>query len=155
MGLHGWKGEIWRSSRFFIISDLHFGDEKNYDPHHVRNIINAIRNSVVDATFLLVVISGDLSYEGKPSQYTDFDSFLNELKNSIETNYSNITKIEIVLVPGNHDVDQTGGVWSRTELEAITSGDLFEKKIDEEILNAVSHTPSRCPASAPPGTHCS
>ncbi len=43
------------------------------------------------------------------------------------------------MVPGNHDVDQTGGVWSRTELEAITSGDLFEKKIDEEIAKGKNY----------------
>lgn len=121
------------------LSDLHFGDDKNYDSGHVRNIINAIRNSVVDASSLLVVISGDLSYEGKTSQYADFDNFLNELRNSIETNYSNIKKIEIVSVPGNHDVDQTGGVWSKTELEEIAKEKLFEKKIDEEIAKGKNY----------------
>ena len=29
------------------LSDLHFGDDKNYDSGHVRNIINAIRNTGV------------------------------------------------------------------------------------------------------------
>lgn len=121
------------------LSDLHFRNSENYKPEQIQNIINAIRNTVVDANYLLLIVSGDLVHDGKDIQYADFDRFLADLKNSIEKTYKNILKVEFVCVPGNHDVDQTGGVYSKAELVDIAENNSFDEKIFEELARGESY----------------
>jgi hypothetical protein len=67
----------------------------------IARTLNA-QNVPVAACFL--VISGDVAKAGLPDQYAAADSFLNDLISEIET-IASIVKIEVVLVPGNHDCD--------------------------------------------------
>jgi len=99
---------------FVHLSDIHFGQEKGaqliiHDDVKERLIEDAA-NQVkvhVGAPASGIIVSGDIAYAGKTSEYKDAAAWLDRLSAAIGCD-----KISVQVVPGNHDID----------LDGITSG---------------------------------
>lgn len=83
------------------LSDFHIRNEFDYDCLISKMIDSLIfENGDIDSKIFLC-ITGDLAYSGQKKQFDLFDSFLKKFKNSLE--HYNRT-LEILFVPGNHDI---------------------------------------------------
>jgi hypothetical protein len=91
--------------RFVHLSDIHFGQEKNgnlifHEDVRDRLIDNCaeIRSELGNANGVLV--TGDIAYSGKPSQYARAGQWLDRLTKAVGCDLTAVRT-----VPGNHDVD--------------------------------------------------
>jgi metallophosphoesterase superfamily enzyme len=112
------------------LSDIHFGQEKGGDIHvhddikeqilvDVREVVAGLPNGSANG----VIISGDIAYAGKATQYDEAGRWLDRLTAAVGCE---VTAVQVV--PGNHDVD-------RDEITAITQTviDRIIEKGDDEL----------------------
>lgn len=107
------------------LSDMHFKAEKNYNRENIEGIVNALRPSVKDVIYLLIVISGDISFSGHEVQFSVAKDFLETLRTVITTTFQ-IGNIAFALVPGNHDVNYNVGEFTHKDLIEIDREDCYE-----------------------------
>ncbi|MGD0953802.1 MAG: metallophosphoesterase [Methanotrichaceae archaeon] len=84
------------------ISDLHFRISQAWDADIVlRELLRDIKDFVQKnkIKFDFIIVSGDIAYSGIPDEYELSKDFLNEL-----LKLTGLTKDDIFIVPGNHDV---------------------------------------------------
>lgn len=87
------------------ISDLHFGQDAHRDEEEA--LCEAIVRDVVKVRKCLgpphaIVCTGDLAFSGKPEQYARVKDFFERLCKRVE-----ISKEQVFIVPGNHDIDRS------------------------------------------------
>lgn len=88
------------------ISDLHFKSDGTYD----RNLVtSALLKSIPDLVRRakqphFIVVTGDLAYSGQVTEYKAVGEFFDQLIARL-----NLTKTDLIVVPGNHDVDRSKG----------------------------------------------
>ncbi len=87
------------------ISDIHFKNEKYFlnRDHIERNIFSTIQRHIIESSIYpdCLVITGDIAWSGKRSEYKLAMNFLQNLINLISIN-----DIRVFIVPGNHDVNR-------------------------------------------------
>ena len=94
---------------FIHLSDIHFGQEKG----GLVIVNNDIKDSLIkDAQHFIsgmpersangIIISGDIAYAGKESEYTEAGLWLDRLTAAIGCN-----RFAVQVVPGNHDIDRS------------------------------------------------
>lgn len=80
------------------LSDLHFGNlNQTFNPNSFSRAISSYINDEKINPF--IVISGDISFKGKESAYSSAIRFLSDILNDTE-----ISKSNIIICPGNHDI---------------------------------------------------
>lgn len=114
------------------LSDIHISGENSFSSENIMMMINALRTSMRDISKIIIIISGDVSYSGKDEQFKEFNKFLKELTNKIDSTFGS-KNIEVLLVPGNHDVDYTKDPLSRNDLEDIFKQNKYDNEIKNEI----------------------
>jgi len=99
---------------FIHLSDIHFGQEKGADLYIHEDVRECLINdahtvvkSYAGGKATGVIVTGDIAYAGKRGEYLQAAAWLDRLTETI-----GCEKTEVLLVPGNHDID-----WS-----AITRG---------------------------------
>lgn len=115
-------------------SDIHFV-EKNDDNSVLRKkdkIIASLKNKILSHNKIFFIISGDIAFSGKKTEYAIATDFINEIIKELET-YTN-KSIQLIGIPGNHDCNFSGNQKTR---ELILDG--LEKNnfsdLDEEIID--------------------
>lgn len=118
---------------FIHLSDIHFGQEKGDGELQINNDIKErliddcvdVLNSCKPDKVGGVLVTGDLAYAGKESEYEDAGRWLDRLTAAV-----GCKRTEVRIVPGNHDIDRS----------AITvgTGDMLENiaKFGQEKLDA-------------------
>ena len=93
-----------RPIRWLHISDLHLRESGGWSQDAVlAAMLDNIEERVATGTeFDFVLITGDLAYSGKNSEYGLVESFIDDLIRVI-----GITRDEVFCVAGNHDVDRS------------------------------------------------
>ncbi|MEX5749072.1 metallophosphoesterase [Massilia sp. X63] len=93
---------------FVHLSDIHFGQEKDggtgaENADAKRRLIEDARAEVskLDGKVHGVILTGDISYSGKPDEYTSAAQWLARLTDAI-----GCERTDIQMVPGNHDIDR-------------------------------------------------
>ena len=108
--------------RWLHITDLHWGSQNEQQQVAASALLGAIENfseTKLDA----VLITGDIAYSGKDSEYTSFEKeFLTPLRN-----LKVINNCPIIAVPGNHDVN--------CEIGAPINWDSIGGKRQEKFFN--------------------
>ncbi|CAB5527823.1 metallophosphoesterase [Stutzerimonas stutzeri] len=85
------------------LSDIHIRSDKDKILQY-SNAISATLNKYLDkSSTLFIIVSGDIAFSGKKSQYSAAEKFLNEIKRNIYDEYA--IEIEFIIAPGNHDCD--------------------------------------------------
>lgn len=96
------------ATRFLHLSDIHFsGKHKNvgFDPDQdVRNeVVRDIRSQVAEIGQVdAVLVSGDIGYSGKKSEYDDAAAWLDQVCAA-----GGCSTSSVYVCPGNHDVDRS------------------------------------------------
>lgn len=87
------------------ISDLHFKDnEVNSAISKSTNLVHAIKNKTHGITYLFIVVTGDMAYSGKQTEFELVYKYLQKIKDNL-LNANDQLNIEFVFSPGNHDCD--------------------------------------------------
>jgi hypothetical protein len=93
--------------RFLHLSDIHFTIKQSglgYEPDkNIRNeVLRDVRRLVQQrGAITAIIVSGDIAYAGKRSEYEDAALWLDELCSA-----AGCTSSAVYLCPGNHDIDQ-------------------------------------------------
>lgn len=87
--------------RWLLLTDLHIGLNNESQQLAMNTLVDAIRIRSNEQPFDLVLMTGDLAFSGKASEYSQLQHLLiNPLRNLTE-----FKSTRFVAVPGNHDVD--------------------------------------------------
>lgn len=100
------------------LTDFHINKNFNYNDFVKAMLDSLIFEDEEISNTIVLCITGDLVQSCENKQYVIFDNFLNFLKNELDNNGK---KLEVLLVPGNHDIDLSN----------------VDKKRSEKIRNAI------------------
>lgn len=128
---------------FIHLSDIHFGQEKGavlYIHDDVRECLISDAHTVVKlyagGIATGVIVTGDIAYAGKRDEYQQAAEWLDRLTETI-----GCEKTEVLLVPGNHDIDRSAiSSGCRLMLDLIiTNGEaqldsFLVEELDREVL---------------------
>ncbi len=85
------------------LTDLHFGkgsEEVFADKHRLlASLVAAVEGPLADASQRLLVVSGDLVYQGRTGAYAEAERFIDDLRHRLS-----IHDTDLVICPGNHDI---------------------------------------------------
>lgn len=112
------------------LSDIHFEKNGDVSGKNTEGIIRALK-TIDTFSYVIVVISGDIAYSGKVSQYNTAYKFFSNLKNRIKQEID-IGMVEFIVVPGNHDIDYDKGSLGHSELEEIFRQNSQDLKLADE-----------------------
>jgi len=85
------------------LSDLHFRRDGNQIYQKSEKLYEAVRNLSQDADLNFILVTGDIASSGKQEEYQNAGDFISKIKIKIEQ-YTN-KKVNVVIIPGNHDCD--------------------------------------------------
>lgn len=88
------------------ISDIHFREGKNWITDKAGRLARAAIPFLQDTTDVLLLVSGDVAFSGKESEYANAQGFLGEVQKHISDVMPGI-RIHVRAIPGNHDCDFT------------------------------------------------
>jgi 3',5'-cyclic AMP phosphodiesterase CpdA len=89
---------------FLHLSDLHLSSDKDPLLDRASAIARTLNAQSVELEACFIIITGDVAKKGMESEYAAADKFLHDLTCQI-TKDIQLSVLEIVLVPGNHDCD--------------------------------------------------
>lgn len=99
----------WIVVRMLVIGigDLHIDESKTdliIDNSKKESLIKSIKYNIreLPSDYIVLLVNGDIVNKGKVSNFGFAYIFLQEIKDGLQEEFSNI---DIILVPGNHDVD--------------------------------------------------
>lgn len=107
---------------FLHLSDIHIENSKTFNDDKVTKLNKAVNTfEKVDEAFILV--SGDISQSGTREQFDIFKSIIGRIYKNIAQNNNLQKRINVLIVPGNHDVDFKNKKMSRNDIykEAFTN----------------------------------
>ena len=86
------------------LSDIHFVDGDNLICTRLQKIVAAVRSVEHKFDTCLLLVSGDIAFSGKQSEYAIATAFFSELQTELQGVQPGLTVMS-VFVPGNHDCD--------------------------------------------------
>jgi hypothetical protein len=86
------------------LSDIHIKGRDNPVCGRLSHIRNAVQGVAHDISDLLLVVTGDVAYSGKPEEYTLAAAFLAGVEGGLR-GIPCVNFLGTVLIPGNHDCD--------------------------------------------------
>lgn len=115
------------------ISDLHFRKNQEYDRDVVlKSFVDSLPTLTLRAGQpQLLIVSGDVAHAGKKEEYEQATIFFDKLLAKLS-----LTRRELLVVPGNHDVDRERG---RGFIRTLTSNKEADAYFDpSDVLNHVA-----------------
>ena len=85
------------------LSDIHIKSPQDPILKRAKNIAACMFSSLPSASRVFIVVSGDIAFSGKASQYALAEKFFAEIRNAILAEA--VLPVSFVIVPGNHDCD--------------------------------------------------
>lgn len=85
------------------ISDSHFTSKHKYD-RRIPLLVKSLRE-LPKVKKMVIVYSGDISMSGRVEEFEKAKNFLRDLVIEIKKDNSNNLDIEVLVTPGNHDID--------------------------------------------------
>lgn len=114
------------------LSDLHIKDNSLVSDETLPCIVKSLKE-LPKFDEVTIVLSGDLANSGKKHEYEHVHHFIGKLIINIRREFWNneYKKIEVVAVPGNHDISFTTAQRNRNEARKLAKD--FENTIAEEL----------------------
>jgi len=119
------------------IGDMHFEDENGFNEFQIRKIADAV-NMFSQFNHVLIIISGDVAYSGKSTQYATARSFVDFLFTCIREMRKDLGLCSVLCVPGNHDMDYSNDPLNSKKLQDIRKVNSYDNHIENE-LKKLSH----------------
>jgi 3',5'-cyclic AMP phosphodiesterase CpdA len=144
--------------RIVLLSDIHFGkDGCSYDfsaigddvkdiEYEKSNLKKSLFESLKDQNIDLVLIAGDITSTGSPSEFFSFKKFLDEMSTEVE-----IPLEKIIWIGGNHDIwrvpiEKAGSIPAKTLLEQERWASF--QRVGAKIMDVILGVPeSKCPTA--------
>ena len=115
------------------LSDIHIQKDRDAVLTRAARIAAAARGVDASATEYVVVLSGDIAFSGRETEYGLATAFLQELKNALVPDGQH--QIPIIAIPGNHDCDFENPQAARARiLETFEKDDIGEVDSSVEEL---------------------
>lgn len=86
------------------LSDLHIRNQQSIESLRIEKILSVL-NAQKAFDCVTIILSGDLAYSGKREEYILVDDLIIEMKKRISYIYKKCVNVEVLIVPGNHDID--------------------------------------------------
>src|SRR5665647_621595 len=106
---------------------LHLSINNNSIVKKIPLIYKAIQNYTLDVDEIFIAVTGDLAYSGKALEYVEALDFFVSIRDDLEK-YSN-KKINIILVPGNHDCNFD----IKTPFRDLFIKDVFQQDLNNDL----------------------
>ena len=116
------------------ITDIHIEGEEDHILGRSEEITRAVNSVLRDGEPVILVISGDIAFSGKPEEYAAAYIFLSQIKAGIENQRK--TSCQIIAAPGNHDCDFDGDLQMRGRL--LSSVNSATSTIDESSYRSIT-----------------
>lgn len=116
---------------FLQLSDLHIRDNTLATNQTIPYIINSLKElpKFDEAT---IILSGDIAFSGKEHEYENAKYFVGKLVTNIKGEFlDEDKKIEIIVVPGNHDISFPTNQRNRIDARKLSND--YKNTFDEEI----------------------
>lgn len=116
------------------LSDFHVRDNFNYELMVEKIIDSLLFEDIEICDTVFLCITGDVAFSGQKKQYMIFDNFLEKLSCKLNENNK---KMEVLVVPGNHDIQlNKEEIDTRHDIirGALDNND-FENEIKKDINN--------------------
>ena len=125
------------------LSDIHIKSDKDLVLGRIVELKKACASVIMPGDNVLLLISGDIAFSGKASQYELAFSMINELSEYL-TEQRNVS-MHYAFVPGNHDCDFSE---SSSIRETLMSG-VATAQVDDGYYNEVAKVLSLIHISEP------
>ena len=126
------KDEVKMKVLFLHIGDLHIKNSNGINEFQIKKIADSI-NVCVGCDKLILAITGDITHSGESGQYDVAYRCIGKIITSIKTCSNYKGDIEVVCVPGNHDIDHMGSSRTSEELREIRISNSYEKNLAAEV----------------------
>jgi DNA repair exonuclease SbcCD nuclease subunit len=83
------------------LSDLHIKSAKDTIFQKQSKIVDAILPTCADISGIIIIVSGDLAFSGRPEEYSAVKILLSQIKESLSEKTEKT--VTLITVPGNHD----------------------------------------------------
>lgn len=90
-------------------------------------------NVVGDIDKIVIIISGDCAFSGSESEYKYVWSIVGNIIKNFKKAFHSTDYIEVLTVPGNHDMDFSKGSLTVDDLNDIYITDTYNKELPQEI----------------------
>lgn len=117
---------------FLHLSDLHIKSENAVSQIHINKMLASLRQcGKFDK--MLIIFSGDIAFSGAHNEYEVGNTIVGTIIKRIRNKRIYNDKIEIIFVPGNHDVEHATPVRSHSELQQIYDDFSYDEYLDDEL----------------------
>ena len=113
------------------LSDIHIKTSQDLILQKGKQIAASVFRFLPRVSHIFIVVSGDIAYSGKKEEYELATTFLNNIRDEIQTEQE--TQIDFIVAPGNHDCNFNINTSARTTLLAALERTSIE--IDESIIS--------------------
>lgn len=117
---------------FLHISDLHFDQKKLLYEFQTKKILDTL-NSVGPFDRLVIIISGDITKSGEQSQFKNAFKIVGSIIRNAKVQCKYYGHIDVLCVPGNHDINHEGNCLSSEKLQGIRKLNTYDKHIVAEL----------------------
>lgn len=117
---------------FVHLSDWHIKNESAYDTHHIQKIVDSV-NAVGHFDRAIIIATGDFAFSGQKEQYDTASHFIGSIIAKIKRLYKEISTVDVLCVPGNHDIDYGNNPMRHSELQEIFNKDEYDNHIEDEL----------------------
>lgn len=117
---------------FLHIGDMHIKDRNGVNFFQINKIADTL-NSLPSFDRIVLIIAGDIAQSGTADQYTRAGHLIGELITAIKRKLAYTQKIDVLCVPGNHDMDHKGKPMSSDDLQKIRKVNSYDKHLPNEL----------------------
>lgn len=129
--------------KFIHLSDIHFGQETGSDVYFHNDVKECLIADAADLAasdaetgFAGVIVTGDVAFSGKGTEYHEAGEWLDKLTVAIGCG-----REDVMVVPGNHDIDRDAiSPGGKLMLKQIVAGgdkalnEFLDSQVDREVL---------------------
>lgn len=114
------------------IGDLHIKNRQGLNPFQIQKIVDSI-NVYSKFDKVIIVIAGDIAHSGNMDQYQTASYCVGQLIAGIKRRYNYFGNVEVLCVPGNHDVFHNGNCMTGKTLQGIRKANSYDKFVHDEL----------------------
>lgn len=117
---------------FLHIGDMHIKDHKGVNGFQINKIVDTL-NSFSGFDKIVLIVAGDIAQSGTADQYTHAGHLIGKLIAAIKRQFRYKDKIDVLCVPGNHDLDHKGNPMTSDFLQGIRKVNSYDKHLQTEL----------------------
>ena len=117
---------------FLHLSDLHIQSRSAYDKFHIEKMLDSLRMAK-EFDRMVVIFSGDIAQAGESSQYDVANSMVAAIFRLSKSKGIFKKRIDVLCVPGNHDLLHSSNPRTAQELNAIFSSKAYSSHLQNEL----------------------